>query len=177
VPRLLAALEAVGLARGASTSSSPTHVHLDHAGGAGLLMQHLPGRALVVHPRGAPHLIDPSAADGGALAVYGDAEVDALLRRVVGDRRRAGAGHARRHALDFAGAPLRFLDTPGHARHHHCSLGRAQPQRSSPATPSAVVPRVRHRARRLAAADHHAGAVRARALRGSVERMLACDRA
>src|SRR5689334_21662949 len=60
VPRLLEALEATGLTRDAVDFVIPTHVHLDHAGGAGLLMQHLPSARLVVHPRGARHLIDPA---------------------------------------------------------------------------------------------------------------------
>src|SRR3982750_3262818 len=53
VPRLLAALEGAGVAADAVEYVIPTHVHLDHAGGAGLLMQHLPKARLVVHPRGA----------------------------------------------------------------------------------------------------------------------------
>ena len=60
VPRLLAALEAHGLDRDAVDYVIPTHVHLDHAGGAGLLMQELPRAKLVIHPRGARHMIDPS---------------------------------------------------------------------------------------------------------------------
>ena len=76
VPRLLAALEAHGLERDAVDYVIPTHVHLDHAGGAGLLMRELPQAKLVVHPRGARHLIDPSVLMEGVRAVYG-AEVAA----------------------------------------------------------------------------------------------------
>ena len=54
----------------------PTHVHLDYAGGAGLLMQSLPRVTLLVHPRGARHMIDPSALYQGALAVYGQHAMD-----------------------------------------------------------------------------------------------------
>ncbi len=69
VPRLLAALAAAGLPVDAVDYVIATHVHLDHAGGAGLLMRHLPGARLVVHPRGAPHLIDPQRLADGARAV------------------------------------------------------------------------------------------------------------
>ena len=48
-----------------------THVHLDHAGGAGLLMQSLPNARAVLHPRGAPHMINPEKLIKGAQAVYG----------------------------------------------------------------------------------------------------------
>ena len=51
-----------------------THVHLDHAGGAGLLMQSLPNARAVLHPRGAPHMIDPAKLIKGAQAVYGEEE-------------------------------------------------------------------------------------------------------
>src|SRR3546814_4153714 len=60
VPRLMALLDARGLARERVRYVIPTHVHLDHAGGAGVLMRALPNATLVVHERGARHLIDPA---------------------------------------------------------------------------------------------------------------------
>src|SRR3982751_767524 len=75
VPRLLAALDALGLSREVVDFVIPTHVHLDHAGGAGLLMQSLPMARLVVHPRGARHLIEPAQLVAGVRGVYGDEEV------------------------------------------------------------------------------------------------------
>ena len=66
VPRLLAALADVGLTPAAVDWVIPTHVHLDHAGGVGLLMQSLPGAQVLVHPRGERHMIDPSALWQGA---------------------------------------------------------------------------------------------------------------
>jgi glyoxylase-like metal-dependent hydrolase (beta-lactamase superfamily II) len=95
-------------------------VHLDHAGGVGLLMQHLPHARLLVHPRGAAHLIDPSRLVNGARAVYGDEEVARSYGEVVGvPEERVVATHDGM-ALDWVGRRLCFLDTPGHARHHHC---------------------------------------------------------
>ncbi|HKR36132.1 MAG TPA: MBL fold metallo-hydrolase [Steroidobacteraceae bacterium] len=120
VPRLLAALEAHGLGRDAVDYIIPTHVHLDHAGGAGLLMQELPSAKLVVHPRGARHLIDPSVLVEGARAVYG-AEV---VARDYGDLVPVPAERVLTTTdgmvLELGGRPLRFADTPGHARHHNC---------------------------------------------------------
>jgi glyoxylase-like metal-dependent hydrolase (beta-lactamase superfamily II) len=75
VPRLLASLTALGLAPQAVDWVIPTHVHLDHAGGVGLLMQQLPNARVLVHARGARHMIDPSALWAGALAVYGPEEM------------------------------------------------------------------------------------------------------
>ena len=120
VPRLLAALEAAGLAPGAVDYVIATHVHLDHAGGVGLLMQQLPGARLVVHPHGAPHLIDPARLMAGARAVYGDAEVARSYGDVIGVPADRVLATSDGMVLRLAGRPLKFIDTPGHARHHHC---------------------------------------------------------
>jgi NAD(P)-dependent dehydrogenase (short-subunit alcohol dehydrogenase family) len=120
LPRLLATLDALGLARDAVDWVIPTHVHLDHAGGAGALMQALPAATMLVHPRGAPHMIDPAKLYAGALAVYGQAEMDrsygALVPVPAARVRISGDGMA----ITLAGRALRLIDTPGHARHHHC---------------------------------------------------------
>ena len=120
VPRLLAALDDLGLARDAVDFVIPTHVHLDHAGGCGLLMQALPAATLLVHPRGARHMVDPQALYQGALAVYGQAVMD----REYGELVPVPAGRVQATAdgqeVRLAGRPLLFIDSPGHAKHHHC---------------------------------------------------------
>ena len=120
VPRLLAALEAAGLAPAAVDFVIATHVHLDHAGGVGLLMTHLPNAQLVVHPQGAPHLIEPSRLMAGARAVYGDEEVARTYGDVIGVPAERVLRTDDGMTMALAGRPLQFLDTPGHARHHHC---------------------------------------------------------
>jgi glyoxylase-like metal-dependent hydrolase (beta-lactamase superfamily II) len=97
-----------------------THVHLDHAGGAGSLMQRLPNARLVVHPRGARHMIDPSRLEASARAVYGDEEYEAQhgpLQPVPEDRILVMEDGG---SVQVAGRRLEFMDTPGHARHHFC---------------------------------------------------------
>jgi glyoxylase-like metal-dependent hydrolase (beta-lactamase superfamily II) len=120
VPRLLAALEAVGLAREQVDWVIATHVHLDHAGGAGLLMSHLPNARLVVHPRGARHLVDPSRLMASARGVYGDAEVERSYGEVVAVPASRVLTTHDDMVLGWRGRELRLVDTPGHARHHHC---------------------------------------------------------
>ena len=71
--RVLAAIDAAGVAREALDWLLVTHVHLDHAGGAGPLMRALPNARLVVHPRGAQHMVDPTKLIAGARRVYGEA--------------------------------------------------------------------------------------------------------
>ena len=120
VPRLLASLQALGLARDAVDFVIPTHVHLDHAGGCGLLMRELPQAQMWVHPRGARHMVDPTALWQGALAVYGQAEMERSYGELVpvpADRVHSSLDGM---TLNLAGRPLSFADTPGHARHHHC---------------------------------------------------------
>jgi glyoxylase-like metal-dependent hydrolase (beta-lactamase superfamily II) len=99
-----------------------THIHLDHAGGAGEFMHKLPNARLVVHPRGARHMVDPARLIASATTVYGDAEFKRIYRtiRPVDANRIIEAPDGFR--LDFNGRPLLFLDTPGHARHHYCIL-------------------------------------------------------
>lgn len=120
VPRLLQALTDLGLAPDAVDYVIPTHVHLDHAGGVGLLMQSLPRARVLVHPRGARHMIDPSALYEGALAVYGAEEMQRSYGTLIGvdDSRVQATSDGMTVAL--SGRSLRFIDTPGHARHHHC---------------------------------------------------------
>ena len=120
VPRLLAALDELGLPRDAVDYVIPTHVHLDHAGGAGLLMQALPNATLVVHARGARHMVDPQALYQGALAVYGQAEMDRAYGTLVPVPAQRVQATADMQTILLAGRPLLVIDTPGHARHHHC---------------------------------------------------------
>ncbi|CDQ41067.1 MBL fold metallo-hydrolase [Virgibacillus salexigens] len=95
-----------------------THIHLDHAGGAGVLIKECPYASVVVHPRGERHLIDPKKLAAGARAVYGDSfsdlfdpimpiTKDRLVVKADGDTLKIGAD-----------CILEFLDTPGHAKHH-----------------------------------------------------------
>jgi glyoxylase-like metal-dependent hydrolase (beta-lactamase superfamily II) len=120
VPRLLEALSGAGLGRDAVDFVIATHVHLDHAGGAGLLMRALPRARLVVHSRGARHLIDPVRLIEGATAVYGAAEMQRSYGTLVPVPAERVVRTHDGMTLELAGRPLRFIDTPGHAMHHHC---------------------------------------------------------
>ena len=120
VPRLLAALDDAGLTPDAVEMVIATHVHLDHAGGVGLLMQHLPRARLVAHPRGARHMVDPARLIRSATAVYGTEEMERSYGTLVSVAADRVVTTADRMTLELAGRPLLFLDTPGHAMHHHC---------------------------------------------------------
>ncbi len=119
VPHVLAGLAAAGVAPGQVSHVVVTHVHLDHAAGAGALLERLPAARLVVHPRGARHMIDPSKLLAGAAEVYGGMEE---IRRLYGDVRPAPADRVveapEGTVVELGGRALRLLDTPGHAKHH-----------------------------------------------------------
>ena len=83
VPLLLDALRQQDLDAGDVDYVFLTHIHLDHAGGAGLLMQQLPNARCVVHPRGAPHMVDPERLIAGTIAVYGEDRMRAMYGDIV----------------------------------------------------------------------------------------------
>jgi len=118
VPHVMDALEARGVPAAKVDYVILTHVHLDHAGGAGQLMARFPNARLTVHPRGARHIIDPSRLHAATVAIYGMEET----RRTYGEilpvpaQRVVETGEGT--TLRLAGRELLFLDAPGHARHH-----------------------------------------------------------
>lgn len=94
-----------------------THIHLDHAGGAGLFLQSCPNAKFVVHPRGASHMIDPSRLIASAKSIYGQA-FDQLFDPIVpvAADRVIEIGHG--EVLPLGKHNLTFYHTEGHAKHH-----------------------------------------------------------
>jgi glyoxylase-like metal-dependent hydrolase (beta-lactamase superfamily II) len=119
LPVLEAALSHRGLSLREVTSLLLTHIHLDHAGAAGTIVERVPTVRVCVHERGAPHLIDPSRLLASAARLYGR-DMDALWGEflpvpasqvtVLSGGERIAAGNAE----------LEVAYTPGHAKHHVC---------------------------------------------------------
>lgn len=125
VPYLLAALKELGLPREAVDYVLLTHVHLDHAGGAGALMRELPRARAVLHPRGVRHMIDPSRLIAGSKAVYGEERFTRLYGELVpipGERVHAVADGER---LALGARTLELIHVPGHALHHYAVVDAA----------------------------------------------------
>jgi glyoxylase-like metal-dependent hydrolase (beta-lactamase superfamily II) len=119
VRKVIAGLENAGVER--LDFIAVTHIHLDHAGAAGTLAHRYPEAKVVVHPEGAPHLIDPLKLWRSATRIYGN-EMDRLwggIDPVEGERILALDDG---QTLDLGGRTLRAVETPGHARHHHAFL-------------------------------------------------------
>ena len=120
VPNLLAALDARGIGRDQVDWVLTTHVHLDHAGGAGELMRHLPNARCATHPRGARHLVDPAKLIAGSIAVYGEDRYRELYGDIVpvAEDRMFVPGDGER--ISVGRRNLELIHTPGHALHHYC---------------------------------------------------------
>ncbi len=118
VPLILEALAAKGIRPEQVDYVILTHIHLDHAGGSGLLMERLPNATLTVHPRGARHMADPTRLVAGTVGVYGEAEA----RRLYGDIVPVPAARILETpdgaSIRLNGRALGFHETFGHARHH-----------------------------------------------------------
>lgn len=120
VPHVLEALRMKGIAPAQVDYVVLTHIHLDHAGGAGLLLNHLPNAMLTVHPRGARHIIDPAKLIASTEAVYGAAAMAHIYGQIEPVARGRVIETPHGAAIDLNGRQLVFYDTPGHARHHVC---------------------------------------------------------
>jgi len=124
LPNALAALRKLGLDVDAVDYVILTHIHLDHAGGAGSLMAAFPNARLVVHPRGARHMAEPSKLVAGVTAVYGADYVERVYGEILPIPAERIIEAPDGHVISLAGRELLCLDTPGHARHHICIVDR-----------------------------------------------------
>ncbi len=118
VPNILKGLEALQIQLEQIEYIIVTHIHLDHAGGAGLLMEKCPNAKLIVHPKGARHMADPSRLIQGAKAVYGP-QFDSLFNPILPIPEDRIIIKDDNETLQIGeDCQLAFLDTPGHANHH-----------------------------------------------------------
>lgn len=124
LPNVLAALDKVGLGRDAVDYVILTHIHLDHAGGAGALMREFPNARLVVHPRGSRHMAEPSKLVAGVTAVYGKEYVEAVYGDILPIAAERIIDAHEGLTLQLGGRELLMIDTPGHAKHHICIVDR-----------------------------------------------------
>lgn len=118
-PRLLEAIEGLGISFERVTTLIPTHVHLDHAGGAGWLIEKLPHLKVWVHHRGLKHLADPSRLIESAKVLYGTRENITRLHGEILHIPMDNLVGIEDGFIPLSGGPdLQALDTPGHAPHH-----------------------------------------------------------
>jgi len=124
VPLVEQAIARIGLHFSDVAYIIPTHIHLDHAGGAGALMQRCPQARLVIHPRGAAHMADPNRLIAGTIQVYGEQNYRRLYGEVIAVAEHRMVIAEDGFELDLNGRMLDFIDTPGHALHHFCVVDR-----------------------------------------------------
>ncbi len=112
MPLVLAAMRAKGLRPEQVDYVILTHIHLDHAGGAGRFMRKFPNAMLTVHPRGARHMADPSRLIAGTVAVYGEEPTRRMYGNILPG---AGRAHPRDAARSIDPAQWARTAVPGHA--------------------------------------------------------------
>ena len=115
VPELKARLAERGLALRDVRHLLLSHIHLDHAGAAGVLVREHPGLQVHVSEVGAPHLVDPSRLEASARRLYGD-DFDRLWGEL------APVPEENVHTVGEETLGLATFPTPGHASHHVCYL-------------------------------------------------------
>lgn len=118
LPHTLRALAVLGLAPAAVDYVILTHIHLDHAGGAGAMMRAFPRARLVVHPRGARHMIDPAKLMAATEEVYGRERARALYGELLPVPAERVIEAVDGTVLPLGGRELACHDSPGHAKHH-----------------------------------------------------------
>jgi len=117
IPNLLTGLREIGIANEDINYAAVSHIHIDHAGGAGTLLQHLPNAKLIVHPKGAPHMISPKKLWEASKQVLG--EVAVLYKEIQPVPEDRVVTPADGTTIDLGGeVQLKVLETLGHASHH-----------------------------------------------------------
>ena len=117
VPNLLSGLRELGVETEEVAYVAVSHIHLDHAGGVGTLLHHLPNAQVVVHPKGAPHLAHPEKLWEQSKTVLGSiTDLYGAPEAVPEERIIASADGM---TLDIGNdISLRVVETTGHASHH-----------------------------------------------------------
>jgi glyoxylase-like metal-dependent hydrolase (beta-lactamase superfamily II) len=117
VNNLLRGLNEIGIKYGDVSFIAVSHIHLDHGGGAGTLMRHLPNAKLIVHPRGASHLVNPEKLWTQSRQVLGKVAELYEAPESVSPERILPASDGM--TVDLGrGVELEAIETLGHASHH-----------------------------------------------------------
>ena len=124
MPQALAALEARGLGTESVDFVILTHIHLDHAGGAGAMMEAFPNAKLVVHPRGARHMIEPTKLMAGVEGVYGRERARRMYGSLIPIAAERIIEAHDNTVLKLGSRELLCIDAPGHAKHHIAIVDR-----------------------------------------------------
>ncbi|MDP1612470.1 MAG: MBL fold metallo-hydrolase [Sulfuritalea sp.] len=124
MPQALAALAARGLGPESVDYVILTHIHLDHAGGAGVMMEAFPNAKLVVHPRGARHMIEPTKLMAGVEGVYGQERARRMYGKLIPIAAERIIEAHDNTVLKLGSRELLCIDAPGHAKHHIAIVDR-----------------------------------------------------
>ena len=125
IPFVQQALQAQDLVPEQIKAVCLTHIHLDHAGGAGELMNVLPNAKLYVHPRGSRHMVDPSKLIAGTVAVYGENMYNKLYKNILPIDAQRVVEVQDGDILELGTRQFELIHTEGHAKHHYCLVDKS----------------------------------------------------
>ncbi len=124
VPQIESGLEKLGLGFSNVKLIILTHIHLDHAGGASALMKLCANAELIAHPKGARHMAEPEKLIAGTIAVYGEQEYAKIYGDITPIDPARIVSPEDGEIISLENREFCFIDTPGHASHHHCIIDK-----------------------------------------------------
>jgi len=117
--RILDAAQSIGIDHSRVKHVAVTHVHVDHAGGLGLIARHFAEAEIWVHPKGGRHMVNPARLIEGSMAVYGERKMREYGEMLpVPEERLRPAVDGK--IINLGGRSVEVWETPGHARHAVC---------------------------------------------------------
>ncbi len=118
IPRILEGLEQLNIRREQVKLLILTHIHLDHAGGAGLLIRELPNAKLVLHSRGSRHMVSPEKLIESVKNVYGENKYKEMYGDILPIEKNRIHSVQSIETLNLGDRELFLFETLGHAKHH-----------------------------------------------------------
>ena len=113
---ILQELSEIGISPSEVRYLIPTHVHMDHAGGTGHLLKHMPNAEVIAHERAVPHLVDPTRLIQSVTSIFGEKLVQSYGQPLPIQQQKITAVGQEMH-LDLGGLTLTAMHSPGHAPH------------------------------------------------------------
>lgn len=118
IPEILESLKELNIKKEQVNYIILTHIHLDHAGGAGLLMKELPNTKLIIHQRGKRHMVDPTKLTESVKTVYGEDDYKRMYGDILPIDENRIISVEKEFSVELGKRELFLFESTGHAKHH-----------------------------------------------------------